>query len=861
MWFNQLEAQASQIIKRYEKHFATLTNLELFDSSVKLKGIFSQAGQVGPGLKAQKAQEFLAEAFALVREAAFRELGYRQHKEQLMAGIALYKGTLVQMQTGEGKTLAITAPAYFAALTGQAVHVITANDYLAQRDCMNMGSIYARLGISCAVITTEQQFLFKLLDTPEKKLARLQPCTRQEAYQAEITYGTAKAFGFDYLRDHLVCRKENLVGVEERLAFAILDEADNILLDEARTPLIISGQAKSDVTYYYKAVELVNRLVASQDYEVNKAKRTASFTEAGVSKLEKWLSSNETNGKESSLYSGTRSELFYLDNCLKALTLYNKDEDYLVGFDSQHQPINETFSSNATYPNNNSQRKRPGETAVRQTGEIVLVDPITGRPMPGRRLGGGLHEALEAKEGLIIKSPNSTVATISIQAYFKQYKKLAGLSGTLETVKDVLYKLYGLETLIIPTHRPVQRIEAKPAVFHTGRIALHKLVETTVKVRESGAPVLIGTPSVSLSEELSDYLKRLGVPHQVLNARQTEQEAQVIARAGYPGRITVATNMAGRGTDILLGGSYNDHLSDLAKERGLVREADQGTRAWHKLEEDARARHIRAKAIVYGAGGLHVLGLGLQSSSRLDLQLVGRAGRQGDPGYSQFSYSLQDELVVNYAASSGAYNRLVSLPSEESKTQTEELNSALAIKLVEECQRKAEGQQLDVLLQGLEFDGVLNQQRDLFYRDRQNFLLASDQDFKAKILELVSTNQETPHQNQLEQVGEMYRKAETHLGGAELATRLRKAVLERLDRAWTQYLTSLEELRQGIGLRAYGGHKPLHSYQLEARTLWDEFQSQIKFEIIQAIQKELQIIGYKFVTKLGGWNSSSAKTS
>lgn len=842
MLFNKLDTQASHIIKKYEKEYAALTNLELSQYSLQLKKRLNLEGQSTYEVLEEKAGGLLLEAFALVREVAFRELGYRHHKEQLMAGIALYKGYLTQMQTGEGKTLAITAPAYLAALSGHGVHVITANDYLAERDCENMSGIYTRLGISCAVITANQQFLFESSSIPKTNLTHLRPCTRQEAYRADITYGTASVFGFDYLRDHLARRKEELVRREEGLEFAILDEADNILLDEARTPLIISSQSNIDISHYYIAIQLIRRLTPGQDYEVNKAKHTVSLTEKGISKLEGWLNPGNSSAEEASLYSGKRSELFYLDNCLKALTLYNRDEDYLVNTNEGQSTANYT-SSYATYPLSSHNHRNPRKSVEKRqkgcAGEVVLIDRVTGRPMPGRRLGGGLHEALEAKEGLVIKRSTLTVANISLHAYFKQYRKLAGLSGTLETAKDVLYRLYGLETIVIPTHRPIQRLEARSLVFLSRQVALNAIVKTAIRVRESGAPVLIGTPSVTLSEELSNYLAAQNVPHQVLNARQTEQEARIIARAGYPARITIATNMAGRGTDILLGGRYEGHLSDLAKERGLVREADEGTLAWRSLEVDAHNRCNRAKEIVYRAGGLHVLGLGLQSSRRLDRQLIGRAGRQGDPGYSQFFYSFEDELVVHYAGESGAYHRLVSLALEKDEAQIEELNFPLAHKLVEECQYKSEGQQLDVLIQAIEFDTVLNRQRELFYRDRQTFLQASADELKAKILELAFDNSEKTTQPHPSQSNRMYLAVKARLDQRPLIDIVRESILSALDQAWTQYLTPLEELRQGISLRAYGGQKPIQAYQLEARRLWDDFQREIRQTIIKVVLGEV----------------------
>lgn len=853
MLFGSLEKLANRIAHRYEKSCACLTDIELKKYSQELKRSFTQQSKLSPQTIEENVNSILPSAFALVREAAFRELGYRHYKEQLMAGIALYRGYLVQMQTGEGKTLAITAPAFLAALTGYSVHIVTANEYLAVRDCANMGGIYNRLGISCSVITPDRQFEYSRVNSPGYDKSELKPCTRQAAYSAPIIYGTAGAFGFDYLRDHLVLQKEKLLNPFENDLFTILDEADNILLDEARTPLIISTQTEVDITQFMVAFQMVRRLQPVEDYKVDRAKRVASFTDRGISKLERWYGFNSGNFEKSSLYDEGQDALFYLDNCLKALTLYNLNEDYLIlpGKGQPQFPRMPNKNAHATYPvmgiaqnQVDSSPRQDQQDSPQPIAELVLIDQLTGRTMPGRRLGGGLHEALEVKEGLVVKSSNQTMATISLQSYFKNSKRLAGLSGTLETDKAALHRLYGLETIVVPTHKPVQRIQAPALVFRSRQATLKRLVQTAIKVRESGAPVLIGTPTVQVSEEVSAYLKRLNVPHQVLNARQNEKEARIVARAGYPGRITVATNMAGRGTDIQLGGRYADHLEDLANQRGLVREADEGSLAWRQLEEEAWSRHARAREIVYREGGLHVLGLGLQTSRRLDQQLVGRAGRQGDPGYAQFFYSLEDELVVKYAGKSGPYQHLVSgnIPERGEVLPLDELSSSLVLKLVEECQRKAEGEQLDILKVGLEYDSVLHLQREIFYRDRQNLLLSSAESLKTKILRLISLDKEEIKETERSYLHQEYTLAEHKLGQAKVAVIIREAVLKILDKEWMAYLTALEELRQGISLRAFGAQKPLQAFQVEGRQLWDSFQSREENEVIKSITNCLNSI-------------------
>ncbi len=564
MIFDSLKAQAVQIIKKYEGIYTQLSDLEIRDQALQMRKVVNQlTGEA----QEREVLNLLPRTFALVSEASFRELGYRHFVEQLMAGMTLYKGNLVEMQTGEGKTLAVTAPASLAALKGQDVHIVTANDYLALRDCETMGGVYARLGLSCSVVTTSNQFLYSTT------LPKLQTCTRREAYQADITYGTASAFGFDYLRDHLVKDKEDLVQ-RERLGFCILDEADNILLDEARTPLIISGKSRFEVEPFYQAMDLLRRLDPGVDYEIDFNKHTASFTQAGIVKLENWLGINSEKGQ--SLYSGESSALYYLDSCLKALTLYKLGEDYLVEDNSRN--TNTTYSGKKTYPLNDPKQKEAVSTQTEWTnheqqikeflpgmataaassdisfpasedgfgstvsmlnakpGKVVLIDRITGRTMAGRRLSEGLHQALEAKEDLEIRPSTRTLATISLNAYFRRYSKLAGISGTLAHNKDTLNKLYGLETVIIPTHRPNRSIAAQSRVFRRKQAAINALVQAAVRVRESGAPVLIGTPSLKISEEVAKHFVRKAAPHQLLNARLTLPTCAADQLPVQPGR-------------------------------------------------------------------------------------------------------------------------------------------------------------------------------------------------------------------------------------------------------------------------------------------------------------------------------------
>lgn len=839
---SNLKDRATKIVANFEAVYAKLSDDELKQTTSKLQRQLPE-GKKRADFDLLISKQLLPAAFAAVREAAYRELGYRHHVEQLMAGIALFEGNLVEMKTGEGKTLTVTAPAYLEALIAKTplykhskgVHIITSNLYLARRDCETMGGIYARLGINCAVIGPDpqnEQWRYIPYKRVENEVSRIVSCSRKEAYMADIIYGTAAAFGFDYLRDNLVLRIDDLVQPSsvkdgEKLPFVIIDEADNVLLDEARTPLILSGFTKNadnflknqvnlsigslqivqdfggsqaveepantivpsplnmvetvlptttSPFYYYTA--LVNNLVSEKDYRVDEGKKIVTLTDSGIERIEQWqqkrnllpnypsVLSIDTIANASpaftsynslkkattfSLYDETHIlDLYYLTNCLKAKALYHTPNDYLVCYSTTS--LGDSTTTPQLRNNNFKNISSPvNERRIPQEGEIVLIDKVTGRQLPGRRFQDGLHEALEAKHNLVVKNSATTFASITLQAYFSGcYRKIAGLSGTLLTNHQILNKIYGLDVVQIPTHRPLRRVDHKPPfTFLTSTAAMLALAQDALLVSKSGAPVLIGTTSVNDSETIAQLLLQLGArlgQIQVLNARQTEYEAKIIAQAGYPGRITVATNMAGRGTDIILGGRLEQHLADVATRQGLVELVDKGTSKWNTSEIEAANRKNWAKQKVHEAGGLHVLGLGLQASQRLDGQLIGRAGRQGDPGYSCFYYSLEDSTVKQYLEEEGRiklinrlYRKLSQLPSNQPDKKNvflQPLHEPLVLKVIEECQNRAEGQLEDLLFHSIRYDEVVSKQREVFYSDRKQILTIPPETLKQKFYTL-----------------------------------------------------------------------------------------------------------------------------
>ena len=757
----------------------------------------------------------LPEAFAVVREAARRTLGQRHYDVQIMGGAALHGGNIAEMRTGEGKTLVATLPSYLNALTGRGVHVVTVNDYLAERDSEWMGRIHRFLGLEVGVI-----------------LAGLTPAQRRVAYGADITYGTNNEFGFDYLRDNMAWSVEDRV--QRDYNFAIVDEVDSILIDEARTPLIISGPADQPTKWYQEFSRIVQQLRREEDYEVDEKKKTIGVLEAGIAKVERML--NIEN-----LYETVNTPLIgFLNNAIKAKELFKRDRDYVI-----------------------------------MDGEILIVDEHTGRLLAGRRYNEGMHQAIEAKEGVRIREENQTFATITLQNYFRMYDKLAGMTGTAMTEAAEFDQIYRLGVVPIPTNRPSQRVDQPDLVYRTEEAKFAAVVEDLVARHRSGQPVLIGTVSVEKSEYLSGLLKRRGVPHEVLNAKQHEREASIIARAGRKGSVTVATNMAGRGTDIMLGGNPEFMAAAELEAQGLspVETPEEYEAAWPAAVARAREAVSAEHDEVVGLGGLYVLATERHESRRIDNQLRGRCARQGDPGETRFYLSLQDDLMRLFKSDMvDAFLRRFNVPDDvpiEAKMVTNAIRSA---------QTQVEAQNFEIRKNVLKYDDVLNRQRQVIYAERRRVLEGEDlhEQVRTFLMDTVTgyvrsaTAEGYSEEWDLDQlwtalrtlypvgidIDEVIDRAggddaltpefleETMLADAEGALDAREAalgaevlrelerqvVLSVLDRKWREHLYEMDYLREGIGLRAMAQRDPLVEYQREG---FDLFQA-----MMEAIQEE-----------------------
>lgn len=776
--------------------------------------------------------ELLPEAFATAREAAKRVLGQRHYDVQVMGGAALHLGNIAEMKTGEGKTLTCVLPAYLNALSGEGVHVVTVNDYLAKRDAEWMGRIHQFLGLEVGVI-----------------LPQMTPDERRAAYNADITYGTNNEFGFDYLRDNMAWSLEECV--QRGHNYAIVDEVDSILIDEARTPLIISGPAEQNSKWYSEFAKIVPRLKRAElvstagqvdeygpgDYEVNEKKRTVGVTEAGVEKVEDWLGIDN-------LYDSVNTPLVsFLNNALKAKELYKRDKDYVV-----------------------------------MNGEVLIVDEFTGRILHGRRYNEGMHQAIEAKEGVAIKDENQTLATITLQNYFRLYNKLSGMTGTADTEAAEFNKTYKIGVVPIPTNKPMIRQDVADVVYKTEQAKFEAVVDDIAERHEKGQPVLVGTTSVEKSERLSKMLKRRGIPHAVLNAKHHEQESAIVAEAGRKGGVTVATNMAGRGTDIMLGGNP-DFRADLAlHQRGLspLETPEEYEAAWpealDKAKEDVKGEHEE----VVDAGGLYVLATERHESRRIDNQLRGRSGRQGDPGESRFYLSLEDDLMrlFNSARVEAIMTRL-SIPDDmpiESKIVSNAIRSA---------QSQVEQQNFEMRKNVLKYDEVLNRQRKVIYAERRKVLEGEDlrDQVRRMIDEVVAgyvagatgegfaeewdldklwkafkqlypisitvdelvedlggdisgLDAETLAEKIREDALGAYEKREEELGAEVMRELERRVVLSVLDRKWREHLYEMDYLQEGIGLRAMAQRDPLVEYQREGYDMFNAMLDGIKEESV-----------------------------
>ncbi len=761
--------------------------------------------------RGESLDEILPEAFAVVREAARRTLGERHYDVQLIGGIVLHEGKIAEMATGEGKTLVATLPAYLNALTGKGVHIVTVNDYLAKRDSEWMGSIYRSLGLSVGVIVHE------LTDRERKK-----------AYACDITYGTNNEFGFDYLRDNMKFSIDDYV--QRDLHYAIVDEVDSILIDEARTPLIISGPTEESTDKYYKINRIIPSLKLGKDYQIEEKSHTAFLTEEGVTHVERLL-------RVDNLYDPRNIEiLHHVNQALKAHTLFKRDRDYVV-----------------------------------KDGQVVIVDEFTGRLMPGRRWSDGLHQAVEAKENVRIENENQTLATITFQNYFRMYQKLAGMTGTADTEAAEFRKIYNLDVVVIPTNMPLRRINYSDVIYKTEEEKFRAVVREIEELHHTGRPVLVGTISIEKSERLSFLLKKRGIPHNVLNAKHHEREAEIIAQAGRLGAVTISTNMAGRGTDILLGGNPKFLARMMTAE---IEDPEARQKAYEEAYQKALAIVQKEKERVVELGGLHVIGTERHEARRIDNQLRGRAGRQGDPGSSRFYLSLEDDLMRIFGS-----ERLSKIMDRLGIEEDQPIEHQLVTKAIENAQRRVEAHNFEIRKHLLEYDTVMNRQREVIYSQRREVLAGGD--LKESIMEMIEeqaeelvdlfVDEKAPREDWdlkglqdaiykqfsfrwippplesdgldrkglLEMVSE--KAKEIYLKKREEMFSLlpfdieKEMMLRAIDHHWKDHLLAIDQLKEGIGLRGYGQKDPRIEYQKEAYQMFLEMLDRIKRDTIEKL--------------------------
>ncbi len=800
-------SKISALVNAHESGIVAMTDSELRAQTELFKERFS---------KGESLDDLMPEAFAVVREAAKRTLGQRHYDVQIMGGAALHKGNIAEMRTGEGKTLVATLPSYLNALAGRGVHVVTTNDYLAERDSEWMGRIHRFLGLKVGVI-----------------LANMTPVERREAYLADITYGTNNEFGFDYLRDNMAWTLEECVQRDH--FFAVVDEVDSILIDEARTPLIISGPADKATKWYVEFANLVGKLQREVHYEIDEKKRTIGILEDGVTKVEELL-------QIGNLYEAANTPMIgYLNNAVRAKELFKRDKDYVV-----------------------------------MNGELLIVDEHTGRMLAGRRYSEGLHQALEAKERIEIKDENQTLATITLQNYFRLYEKLSGMTGTAMTEASEFHQIYKLGVVPIPTNRSMIRLDQPDLVYKS---EAGKFIAVTADIAEKyrkGQPVLVGTVSVEKSEELSSFLRKAGVPHEVLNAKHHEREAAIIARAGVKGAVTVATNMAGRGTDIMLGGNPEFMADFELQRRGLspVDDAEQYEKAWPEEITRQKAAVALGHEEVIALGGLYVLGTERHESRRIDNQLRGRSGRQGDPGESRFYLSLQDELMRRF--NSGMVERFLTAAGipEDAPIESKMVSNA-----IRSAQTQVESQNFEMRKNVLKYDDVMNRQRQVVYGERRMVLEGADikdqvatfvsdtltayvsmatsqgysedwdldtlwnalktiypisftiDELVARVGSRAGLDEEFLTVAVIEDCKAAYAKREESLGSEAMRELERKVLLSVLDRKWREHLYEMDYLQEGIGLRAMAQRDPLVEYQREGFDLFSAMMDAIKEEI------------------------------
>jgi preprotein translocase subunit SecA len=808
-------------INDLEEEYKALSDEELRDKTTELRGCV---------LAGDELDSLIPEAFAAVREAGCRTLGMRHYDVQLIGGIALHEGKIAEMRTGEGKTLVATLPLYLNALAGRGVHLVTVNDYLAKRDAQWMGQIYHALGMTVGVIQHDVAFVYDPdypADDPSFRFLR--PCThRREAYAADITYGTNNEFGFDYLRDNMVWEINDKV--QRELYYAIVDEVDNILVDEARTPLIISGPAEESADEYRRFAGIVPRLREGEDedFTIEQRHRAIQLTEKGIARVEQMI------GVEN-LYDVANYELtHYLENALKAQFVYQRDDQYVV-----------------------------------KDGEIIIVDEFTGRLMPGRRYSEGLHQAIEAKENVRVQRENVTLARITFQNYFRLYEKLGGMTGTAATEAEEFRRIYNLDVVTVPTHRPMIRDDASDFVYKSVNAKYQAVIDEIEERHKAGQPVLVGTTSIEKSELISQLLTRRGVRHEVLNAKQHEREAQIIAQAGRSGAVTIATNMAGRGVDILLGGNPDGIADNLLRKQGVDRltaEPEQLKGALREAKQTCETDRVK----VTGLGGLHIVGTDRHEARRIDNQLRGRAGRQGDPGSSRFYIALDDDLMKRFGG-----ERIAGMMGKLGLEEDVPLEHSWVNKSIENAQSKVEAYNYDIRKHVVEYDDVLNRQREVIYADRTRVLeeeshrpmlmewledeleqiitshtsseRVEDWDLEALVREVTTIfpmpaeftiqtegrlTREDLHETFVDLANKAYDAREERLGAEVVRWIERMWMLKIIDQYWIQHLTAIDDLREGIGFRAYGQRDPLVEYKVESAAMFDDLLASIQHDVV-----------------------------
>lgn len=745
--------EAEKIVKKINALEEGVLALQTEDFPIRTQEFKDRLG------KGETLDDILPEAFALVREAAKRCLGERHYDVQLIGGLALHRGNIAEMKTGEGKTLVATPPAYLNALAGRGVHIVTVNDYLSRRDAVLMGQVYNFLGLSVGVINSQNvSYLYDPKHTEEDRERDtvgefkivydfLKPVTRREAYQADIVYGTNHEYGFDYLRDNLANRVEDLVQREHY--YAIVDEVDSILIDEARTPLIISTQAGDSEDFYTKFYQIARQMKRDTDYTVDEKQRSIALTDEGINKAENLLGISNIYTEKGIKY------VHHLETAVKAQALYEKDKDYVV-----------------------------------KEGEVVIVDPFTGRLQPGRRWSEGIHQAIEAKEGVKIEKETRSAGSITFQNFFRFYEKLSGMTGTALTSAEELLKVYGLDVIVVPTHRPVVRIDRPDLIYQTEKGKFQAIARRVKELNQKGQPVLIGTISIEKNELLSTYLRQEGVQHTILNAKNHEKEGEIIAQAGKWGAVTIATNMAGRGIDIKLGGNP------------IVK------------EEYERVKNV---------GGLFVLGTERHEARRIDNQLRGRSGRQGDPGETQFYVSLEDDLMRIFGA-----ERIKGMMGKFGIPEDMPITNGLVSRTLEGAQKKIEGFHFDARKHTLEYDDVMNHQRNIVYK-RRGEMLRADRTGIDKLLEEVSFGVEN---------GEaIITEKKDRLGDEAFYETVRRIALYTNDTLWMEHLEAMDYLRSSVNLRAYGQREPLVEYKKEGLAMFKQMEEIFRDQVFELISK------------------------